>query len=134
MSADNLSFLSNHPDILCGAPLRDTEYRLYKMSLKTEKFPDLPDDYWQVMGQINGLSYNGAQIYGISPTVRAFKDMRDVNQKIKHPSLLFLGESADDWLVYDSEDGEFKIMDKYDNLIWKHTPSFALALRHLLQI
>lgn len=129
--------ITDNDDVLKGAPIQSASLRLYKMACKKKDYPDIPDDYWDFMARFNGLYYNGATLYGLKPEIKAFPDVLKANQNLFFNigfDIVAIGENDMDYLIYDGDDEEFKVIAKSDETVWKHTPDFTAALECLLHL
>lgn len=129
--------VKNTADIVCGTPLNSAAIKLYQRKLVDNGFPVLPDDYWQVIAEFNGLFYNGAIVYGLSPQEGLLPDLLEVNLNADwtdEANALMLGENDTDILLYDGNKEEFMIIDKDDETVWKHSTDAAAVIACFLQL
>ena len=119
-------------DILAGNAILSSHLKLCQLELEKNSLPQIPQDYIDFLSVANGLYYNGALLYGVSPDLKVIKDILSANKKPS--SNLILGENDSDWLIFDSKESEFQIRDKTDASLWKHSASLFDVLPYLLQI
>lgn len=125
--------LLNNDLVLRGTPPASAKLKLYRLS-KNGGLQFLPDAYWQFMEKINGLYHDGIEIYGLMPPEAGLKDALAVNKEVNNPDIVLLGESEEDWLLFDVDEEEFKITDKEMGTVWKHSPEFMKILSVFLRV
>lgn len=129
--------IKNTEDIVCGIPLSSAAIKLYRRKLADNGFPPLPDDYWEIISEFNGLYYNDTVIYGLSPQTALIRDLLEVNLNADwsdEANAVMLGENDTDILLYDGNREEFMIIDKDDETVWKHSADAASSIASLLQL
>ena len=129
--------IHNTPDVVCGVPLNSAAVKLYQRRLADSGFPALPDDYWNIIAEFNGIYYNGSMIYGLSPQEGLIKDLLDANLNAdwtNEANAVMLGENDTDILLYDGGREEFMIIDKDDETVWKHSADAAAVMACFLQL
>ena len=134
MSVNLIQEISENELAVCGKPLATTQFKLYQINFKSAGFTSLPQQYWEFIKTLNGVHYNGAELYALNPETKAFKDLLTVNQKLSNTDTILLGENEQDWLVFDADDEEFQILDKTDLTVWKHSENFEPLAAYLLKI
>lgn len=134
MSVNLIQEISENELAVCGKPLPVAQFKLYQINFKNAGYAALPQQYWEFIKTLNGVYYDGAELYALSPETKAFKDLLAVNQKSQDTDTVLLGENEQDWLVFDADDEEFQILDKTDLTVWKHNENFEPLLAYLLKI
>lgn len=129
--------ISENENIICLSPVSLAVIKLYQKSIEESGFPKLPDDYWLLFNEFNGIFYNGAVVYGLSPKNNLIDDVLQKNLALDwndEANAIVLGENENDLLLFDGYDEEFKIIDKTDEAVWKHSDKFEPVLKYLLGI
>lgn len=137
MSINIVQYLKEDDVALCGEALSLSEVKLAQIYLKKEKHIELPEAYWKIIEQMNGVFYDGAVLYGWDSKNKIFRDVLSVNSTLetqKQSEVLILGENEDEYLIFDADDEEFKLIDKADEFVWKHSPKVDLILAILFHI
>ncbi len=134
MSDDFVSFLRNNRDILCGDALASAVMRLYRLNYNNAHLAPLPEDYWQTIAQVNGICYDGAEVYGVNSPLKVFKDLITQNQNLHTSHVVVLGENETDWLVFDTGEQKYQLVDKDEESVLYSTETFENAINYILRL
>jgi hypothetical protein len=94
-----------------------------------------PREFLSFLKKVNGVSYDGASIFGIS-NVDVIEDIVDRNVELSHlqEGGCFLGENEFDYLFYNKEAKEYQILDKIDMEMLENYSELDDAILHILSI
>lgn len=97
---------------------------LYQKDIRKQLGIQLPEKVLEYLHYFNGISVNGAHIFGINNQQDFFIDIIDANHTLKAKDQIILGHNMFSNLAFDSIKNDFIIYDKetknvaqrYDNL------------------
>lgn len=105
-----------------------------KTALKKDFFPIWTEDFDLLLKHYNGIYADGAEVWGIKPSVEFYSDIREENLALCPPEdLIILGYNEWDYLVFNAEENEYQLLDKND-LHLMETGNLAYVLRHFLKL
>jgi len=87
------------------------------LSLKNARLPTLPTEFSELLEHYNGLSHDGAVLFGLEENTQFFPNMLAYNSMIfknKAADFLILGYDEFFYLIYDKVDSLYKLVDKDD--------------------
>lgn len=134
MSDNFVSSLRSNCNILCGETLSNAVVRLYRLNYGNAHLASLPEDYWQTIAQINGIYYDGAEVYGLNSPLKVFKDLITQNQNLHTSHVVVLGENETDWLVYDAEQQRYQLVDKDEESVLYSAETLEKAINYILRL
>ena len=89
----------------------EEEIKRFFKEAKAELNVDLPNDYAEILGLVNGLEFNGFILYGIDQQLLSKQPNQSINGLIGYNKIwyenewqkkyVFIGESNISWYVYD---------------------------------
>ncbi len=87
------------------------------IALKEKQWPMLPKDFQTILLNYNGLSNEGAIMLGIEEGNNFFPNLLEYNSFIltnKHADFLILGYDDFFYMIFDTKDNKYKIVDQDD--------------------
>lgn len=121
-----------------GKPVSDSAFMKLKHSLHLEGFPDLGGGMYELFRLVDGIAYNGVELFSVSP--RAFRegdyilpDLISSNKNFRDYysgydsykiSFLYIGRTDEDLLIFDAETGMYMICAREDFMAYEETSDF----------
>lgn len=105
--------------------------------LVDNKIIPMPNSYVNFLEHINGINYNGGEIFGVKPPRNLAGDVLDINlrqERFPKSNFLVLGVDEFDYLVYNQEQILYQIIDKSDLEVLEEYPDVENAIWHILKI
>ena len=102
----NFPNLCRHRPGYLGKPVNVKKIILVQKELAQNRNAPLPEGFLEFLHRCNGISYDGAGIFGIAPEGRIFLDIVPANQMSPFsgcPELVILGCDEFDYLAYNAE-------------------------------
>ncbi|MHC1737059.1 MAG: hypothetical protein AB9882_03515 [Ignavibacteriaceae bacterium] len=122
-----------------GKPVSETSFTKLKNTLHTEDFPDLDGGMFELFRLVDGIAYNGIELFSVNP--KAFKEgdytlpdlitsnrtFRDYYSDCKSYSnyFLYLGRSDEELLIFDAQRGMYMICAREDFMVYEESPRFG---------
>lgn len=120
-----------------GKPVNVKKIILAQKELAQNRNAPLPKGFLEFLHRCNGISYDGAGIFGIAPEGRIFLDIVPANQMSPFsgcPELVILGCDEFDYLAYNAECRRYQIIDKEDLEVLEEYSDIEPAILHILKI
>ena len=131
---ENLNKISSRHQ---GKPVNVQKIILAQKELVQNRNASLPHDFLEFLHRCNGISYDGAAIFGIAPEGRIFLDLVQANKMSPlsgFPELVILGCDEFDYLAYNAERRQYQIIDKEDSEVLEEYSDIEPAILHILKI
>ncbi len=132
-----LSAIKDEDYIGLNEAATDAQIALVNVKLRQNGFPELPQDFIQVLKMYNGLSYDGNVIFGINTDNNFFPDLLDFNLKVingKNSNSLILGRDEEFLLVWQAQNQSYSIVDADDFSEHRLAPDLFWAILWILKI
>lgn len=126
-----LSRLKLNEDADCGIGAKVSAIMLENKRLKENGFPEIPQEWQNLLCEYNGIYCDGAEIFAVAPTEGMFADIEQMNLDIvweKIDGVLLLGQNENDFLAFD---GKYYLIVEQDSEDIRHqteNPEKALSL------
>ena len=124
------------PDRL-GKPVNTKKIILAQKELIQNGNAAIPESFLQFLRRYNGISYDGARIFGIATEGRIFLDIVPANQMSPFSgqnNLIILGCDEFDYLANNTECQQYQIIDKEDLEVLEEHSEIEPAILHILKI
>lgn len=128
--------ISTLEEIQYGKPASTKEIIQEQKALQNQGYPLLPAEYIELLHHYNGILYNNAALYGISPLGDFFLDILKENILINNsdPNKIYLGDNDFDYLAYNQIEHSYQIIDKEDKEVLHTYSDIFSAVKHILKI
>ncbi len=138
MTTDELiNYLKENEEVGRNRPISEVKIAIGVLKMKEAGFPEPGTEYYKLLRHFNGLSNNGCFMLGINTESPFFPDLLQYNSKEKEniaAGEVILGYNEAFWLVYNSENKKYRIIDPDDNSEEGSTDHLADALPVILRI
>lgn len=132
-----IEILCANPDAECGKGADSREILLCSRKMQESGRAALPAGFREFLAAINGVYYDGAEIFGIYPQGGDFQDIVAANVSAEWEDgthALLLGQSEGEFLLYDEDEAVYKLIDKFDECEWGCYEDWEKAAGYLLKI
>ncbi len=100
----------------CNNPATKAQLKIANLKLKTLKLPELPAEFLQILELSNGLSNEGANVFGVEIKTNSFYyDLVEYNThffKNQPSNWLILGFDESFYFVYDAQKERYTLIDQ----------------------
>lgn len=132
-----LNKIQSTPNAILGKPVDTTKIILCQKELAQNNVAPIPTQFLELLHNFNGVSYDGAQVFGIFPIEKTFQDIVKVNlispfqDKSKR---IVLGRDEFDYMTYNTQTSTYQIIDKEDLEVLEEYTDIEQALYYILKI
>ena len=138
MSLEQLvSLLDENEGIGKNDAASNVQISIANVKLRKNGINEIPLEFAELLKKYNGLSYDGNVIFGIDTKTSFFPDLIEFNLDIlkdQKTSCVILGQDDDNFLVYDYEPKQYRIIDKDDFEEKVKTDDLTYAVAWILKI
>lgn len=125
------------PNTGLGKPVDSRKIILCQKELMKNQIAPIPNPFLELLHTYNAISYDGAEIFGISPNEKFFLDILKANQMspfTDKTKFVVLGCDEFDYMVYNTTNSTYQIIDKEDLEVLEEYTEIEQALYHILKI
>lgn len=128
--------LKTFPLLLTAKPASTEQIIRTQQDLKINKIALIPQDFTELLHQLNTLEFDGCYLFGINP--RSYHlDIFAENEMLNLPhkeNLLILGYDEFDYLAYNHIEQCYQIIDKDSLEVVQRCSDLTHAIKHLFKI
>ncbi len=128
--------LQNLPLMLTAKPASTEQIIRAQQDLKINNIAAIPQDFTELLHQINTIEYDGCYLFGINPR-SYYLDIFAENEMIDLPNkenLLILGYDEFDYLIYNHTKECYQIIDKDSIEVIQTFSNLTKAIKYLFKI
>lgn len=106
-------------------------------TLRENKNAPIPNEFIDFLETVNGIEYNGGEIFCVNPPYDFSADIVDINLgqlQFDKKKYTVLGANEFDYMVYNLEKDNYQIIDKSDLKVLEEYESLKNTIAYILKV